>query len=45
MLDAAAQFRSRQIPVDLIVQDWQYWGNHGWGAYEWDAAATRTRRR
>jgi len=22
--------------VDFIVQDWQYWGNHGWGAYEWD---------
>jgi alpha-D-xyloside xylohydrolase len=36
MLAAASQFRSRQIPVDYIVQDWQYWGNHGWGAYEWD---------
>jgi alpha-D-xyloside xylohydrolase len=36
MLTAAGEFRSRQIPVDFIVQDWQYWGNHGWGAYEWD---------
>ena len=36
MLAAASQFRSNQIPVDYIVQDWQYWGNHGWGAYEWD---------
>ena len=18
------------------MQDWQYWGNLGWGAYEWD---------
>ena len=36
ILAAAAQFRSNQIPVDFIVQDWQYWGNHGWGAYEWD---------
>ena len=36
MLEAARQFRARQIPVDFIVQDWQYWGNHGWGAYEWD---------
>jgi alpha-D-xyloside xylohydrolase len=36
MLEAARQFRSNQIPVDFIVQDWQYWGNHGWGAYEWD---------
>jgi alpha-D-xyloside xylohydrolase len=36
MLATANQFRSNQIPVDYIVQDWQYWGNHGWGAYEWD---------
>lgn len=36
MLLAASQFRSNEIPVDFIVQDWQYWGNHGWGAYEWD---------
>ena len=36
MLSAASRFRSNQIPVDFIVQDWQYWGNHGWGAYEWD---------
>lgn len=37
MLAAAREFRSKQIPVDFIVQDWQYWGNHGWGAYEWDS--------
>ena len=36
ILAAARQFRDEQIPVDFIVQDWQYWGNHGWGAYEWD---------
>ena len=36
ILDAAAEFRREQIPVDLLVQDWQYWGPHGWGAYEWD---------
>ena len=36
MLAAASEFRSKEIPVDYIVQDWQYWGNHGWGAYEWD---------
>ena len=36
MLAAARQFRSNDIPVDFIVQDWQYWGNHGWGAYQWD---------
>ena len=36
MLAAAGQFRADHIPVDFIVQDWQYWGPHGWGAYEWD---------
>ncbi len=36
ILEAASEFRARQIPVDFIVQDWRYWGNHGWGAYEWD---------
>ena len=36
MLAATGQFRARNIPVDFIVQDWQYWGPHGWGAYEWD---------
>ena len=36
MLAAARRFRDNSIPVDFIVQDWQYWGNHGWGAYEWD---------
>lgn len=36
MLDAARQFRADHIPVDFIVQDWQYWGPHGWGAYQWD---------
>jgi alpha-D-xyloside xylohydrolase len=36
LVDTAAEFRRRQIPMDLIVQDWQYWGKHGWGAYEWD---------
>ena len=36
MLSAASELRAKQIPVDYIVQDWQYWGPHGWGAYEWD---------
>ena len=36
VLDAAAGFRTRNLPLDLIVQDWKYWGDHGWGSYEWD---------
>ena len=38
ILDTVAEFRNRKIPIDLIVQDWQYWGPHGWGAYQWDAS-------
>ena len=37
ILDAVAEFRKREIPIDLLVQDWQYWGKHGWGSYEWDS--------
>jgi alpha-D-xyloside xylohydrolase len=36
LLDAAAEFRQRGLPLDLIVQDWKYWGTNGWGSYEWD---------
>jgi len=36
LLAAAAEFRRRDLPLDVIVQDWKYWGSHGWGAYEWD---------
>lgn len=36
ILDDVAEFRSRKIPLDLVVQDWQYWGKHGWGSYQWD---------
>lgn len=39
LLTTAAELRSRHIPVDLIIQDWLYWGSHGWGSYEWDQTA------
>eukprot|EP00494_Astrolonche_serrata_P012687 UN12794 len=29
------EFRDRKIPVDNVVQDWQYWGKLGWGPH-WD---------
>ena len=38
LIQAAQEFRKREIPIDLIIQDWQYWGKYGWGAYEWDEA-------
>ena len=39
LLDALAGFRSRQIPLDNIVQDWQYWTTepvNDWGSHRFD---------
>ena len=36
IMDTAAEFRKRQIPVDVMVQDWQYWGKYGWNAMKFD---------
>lgn len=36
ILDTAAEFRKRKIPVDVLVQDWQYWGKYGWNAMRFD---------
>ena len=33
---AVAGYRGRNIPVDLVVQDWYYWGHWGPSAYQWD---------
>ena len=38
LLDNAATFRQRKLPIDLIVQDWQYWGKYGWNAMRFDEA-------
>ena len=39
ILDAAAEFQKRKIPVDVLVQDWQYWGKYGWNAMRFDESA------
>lgn len=31
VLSIANEYRDRQIPIDLIVQDWQYWVGNQWG--------------
>jgi alpha-D-xyloside xylohydrolase len=31
LVETVREFRNRKLPVDVIVQDWQYWGNNGWG--------------
>jgi len=36
ILDTAAEFRKRKIPVDALIQDWQYWGKYGWSAMKFD---------
>ena len=36
ILGVMTEFRSRGIPVDNIVQDWQYWKPEEWGSHEFD---------
>lgn len=36
LLENAATFRQRKLPIDLIVQDWQYWGKYGWNSMRFD---------
>ncbi|MFG6685780.1 TIM-barrel domain-containing protein [Mariniflexile sp. HNIBRBA6329] len=31
------EFRERQIPIDNIVLDWNYWEEDAWGSHEFDA--------
>jgi alpha-D-xyloside xylohydrolase len=37
LLGVAKEYRKRQIPIDNIVQDWNYWGgNNNWGSMFFD---------
>ena len=36
ILTTARRFRDEQLPVDVIVQDWQYWGRYGWNSMQFD---------
>ena len=36
LVETVKKFRSRNLPMDVIVQDWQYWGNRGWGVPQFD---------
>ena len=36
ILQTATRFRREQLPADVIVQDWQYWGKYGWNAMQFD---------
>lgn len=39
LMSAAREYRRRKLPIDNIVQDWQYWGKLGWNAMAFDTAA------
>lgn len=36
LLQTLKEMRERHIPVDNIVQDWQYWEDDAWGSHEFD---------
>ncbi|NDV60463.1 TIM-barrel domain-containing protein [Bacteroides sp. 519] len=38
ILDALKEFRKRNIPIDNIVLDWNYWEDDAWGSHEFDKA-------
>ncbi|MEZ5955201.1 MAG: glycoside hydrolase family 31 protein [Hyphomonas sp.] len=38
LLDALAEYRARDIPIDNIVLDWFYWREDDWGSHKFDPA-------
>lgn len=44
ILDVAQGYRSQHIPVDVVVQDWQYWAPARGTTTSWTQPAIRTRR-
>jgi alpha-D-xyloside xylohydrolase len=38
LIDVVDGFRTRGIPLDVIVQDWQYWPDMQWGSHEFDSS-------
>ena len=36
LLQNLQTFRDKQLPLDVIVQDWMYWGKYGWNAMKFD---------
>lgn len=37
IIETADRFGQENIPVDVLVQDWQYWGNNGWNSMVFDS--------
>ena len=38
IVSTLAEFRKRQIPIDNIVQDWNYWPEDQWGSHQFEAS-------
>ena len=38
LVSTLAEFRRRHIPIDNIVQDWNYWPEDQWGSHEFEAS-------
>lgn len=36
MLEVASEYRKLGLPIDGVIQDWQYWKAGGWGSHEFD---------
>ena len=36
ILKTARRFKKEQMPISMIVQDWQYWGKYGWNSMRFD---------
>ena len=36
ILQTAYRFKQEDMPISMIVQDWQYWGKYGWNAMQFD---------
>jgi len=36
LVETVNEFRKKELPMDVIVQDWQYWGSRGWGVPQFD---------
>jgi alpha-D-xyloside xylohydrolase len=38
IIGVVAEYRKRGVPIDGIIQDWQYWKPGRWGSHEFDPA-------
>ena len=38
LLSTLAEFRQRHLPIDNIVQDWNYWPEDQWGSHQFEAS-------